>query len=394
MNGKVYPLVDDFSLTSSGIIYKIVSRLGLGGTSNKHITKRILYLIAITWLPLLALSALQGLAFGDKVEIPFWKDFAIHSKFLIILPLLLLAEGPFDLKLKDLTMQFFRSGILDEKDFGKYEEIKRKVKRLTDSILPDIFILILIVINLLFRFISVGSDQISIWIFLPDNQASSISWAGIYLAIICGPFFQFILMRWIWRWIIWFIYFRELARLQLKLNPAHPDMAGGLGFLGYPPGPFIQVVFALAILFSTAIAEKIYFLHDKLQTYYPLMAAFALLSILMNVLPLMVFMKPMIAKRREGFFEYSALIQDHHRQFDEKWLGKDREPVLPGFADASSMADFNGSFEVVKNMKTLPFDIKIMVSTIIFAILPMLPLVAFEYNLTDLMVKVLKMLAV
>jgi hypothetical protein len=45
-------------------------------------------------------------------------------------------------------------------------------------------------------------------------------------------------------------------------------------------------------------------------------------------------------------------------------------------------------------MNTLPFDITIMVSTIIFAILPMLPLVAFEYNLTDLMVKVLNMLAV
>jgi hypothetical protein len=41
----------------------------------------------------------------------------------------------------------------------------------------------------------------------------------------------------------------------------------------------------------------------------------------------------------------------------------------------------------------LPFDIKIMVSTIIFAILPMLPLLAFEYNIADLMLKVLKMLA-
>jgi len=284
MISKSYPFVNDLSLTSSGIVHNFFSRLGLGGTSPKHITKRILYLIVITWLPLLALSAMQGLAFGDKVDIPFWKDFAIHSKFLLILPLLLFAEGPFDFKIIEITKQFFKSGILDEKDLGKYEEIKRKVKRLTDSIWPDIIILIVIVINLLFRFISVGADQISIWIFLPGSQTSSISWAGLYLALICGPFFQFIMIRWIWRWIIWFIYFREMAGMQLKLNPAHPDMAGGLGFLGYPPGPFIQVVFALAILFSTAIAEKIYFLHDKLQTYYPLMAAFAVLSILMNVL--------------------------------------------------------------------------------------------------------------
>ena len=171
MNDKVYPVVDDFSLTSSGIFHRLVSRLGLEGTSTKHITRRTMIMIAITWLPLLALSALQGLAFGDKVEIPFWKDFAIHSKFLIILPLLLFAEGPFDFRMRELTKQFFRSGIIDEKDFGKYEEIKRKVKGLTDSIWPDILILIVIVSNILFRFISVGASQISIWIFLPGQSA-------------------------------------------------------------------------------------------------------------------------------------------------------------------------------------------------------------------------------
>jgi hypothetical protein len=393
MKGKVYPGVDDFSLTSNGIIYKILSRVGLGNSPGKHIARRVLIMIVITWLPLLALSALQGLAIGNKVEVPFWKDFAIHSKFLLILPLLFLAETTFDLKMKEITMQFFRSGILDEKDLGKYEEIKNKVKGYIDSIWPDIIIIIIIVSNLLFRFISVGADKISVWIFLPDNQASSLSWAGIYLAFICGPLFQFILIRWLWRWMIWFIYFRKLASLPLKLNSAHPDMAGGLGFLGYPPGPFIQVVFALAILFSTAIAEKVYFLHDKLQTYYPLMAAFVLLTILMNVLPLIVFMKPMIVQRRKGFFEYSALIQEHHRKFDEKWLNEEHEPVSPGIADPSSMADFNSSFDFVKKMKALPFDVKIMVSTLIFAILPLLPLLAFEYNIADLVLKVLKMLA-
>jgi hypothetical protein len=345
MTDKGYPMVDDFSL-SRGIIHKLVPSLRMEGKSTKDISRRILILIAITWIPLLALAALQGLAFGDKVDLPFWKDFAIHSKFLIILPLLLIAEGPFDLRLKELTMQFFKSGILDEKDLGQFEDIKKKVIGLADSIWPDIVILIFIAANLLFRFISVGADQISIWIFLPDNLTSSISWAGIYLAIICGPLFQFILIRWIWHWVIWFIYFKKLAKLPLKLNSAHPDMAGGLGFLGYPPGPFIQVLFALAILFSTAIAEKIYFLHDKLLTYYPHMAAFAVLSVLMNVLPLMVFIKPLIAQRRKGFFGYSALIQEHHRIFDEKWLHNKREEIQPGTADASSMADLNGSFEI------------------------------------------------
>ena len=66
---------------------------------------------------------------------------------------------------------------------------------------------------------------------------------------------------------------------------------------------------------------------------------------------------------------------------------------MPGTGDASSMTDFNSSFDVVKNMKLFPFDVKIMVSSIVIAILPMLPLLAFEYNVVDLLLKVLKMLA-
>ncbi|MDZ7633402.1 MAG: hypothetical protein U5L72_02755 [Bacteroidales bacterium] len=222
MNDKVYPVLDDFSITGSGIFHWLGKRLNQGGASTRSNSIWVLIMMAITWLPLLVLSALQGLTFSDKVDIPFWKDFAIHSRFLIILPLLLFAARPFDFKLIDLTKQFFKSGILDEKDLGGYAEIRKKIKDLTDSIWPDILILMVIVLNLIFRFISAGESQISIWIFLPGSVSSSMSWAGIYLAIICAPIFQFVLIRWIWHWIIWFIYFKKLASLPLELNSAHP----------------------------------------------------------------------------------------------------------------------------------------------------------------------------
>jgi hypothetical protein len=393
MNDKFYPVLDDFSLTKSGFFYKLVSRLRLGGTSSKETSARIMVLIAITWVPLLALTAMQGLAFGNKVDVTFWKDFSSHTRFLCILPLLIFAEGSVDFRLKELTIQFFKSGILNKKDLGSFEAIKKQVTRMADSIWPDLLIFLVIIINVVLRIISAETHKLSIWIFLPVDQGFTISWAGFYFALVSMPFIQFIIFRWLWRWIIWFIYFRKLSRLPLKLNSAHPDMAGGIGFLGFPPGPFIQVVFALAILFSTVIAQRIFFFHEKLPEYYPLIAGFAVLSILMNVLPLLVFLKPLLIQRRKGYFEYSALIQEHHRQFDEKWLHKPFEEALPGIGDASSMTDFNTSFDVVKGMKLFPFDMKIMISSIVIAILPMLPLFAFEYNIGDLLLQILKMLA-
>jgi len=46
--------------------------------------------------------------------------------------------------------------------------------------------------------------------------------------------------------------------MPLQLSPAHPDKAGGIGFLGIPPAPFLQVSLALSILFSSMISVKIF----------------------------------------------------------------------------------------------------------------------------------------
>jgi hypothetical protein len=109
MNDKFVPVLDDFSLTKSGILYKLLCRVKLGGASTKEIITRILVIIAITWLPLFVLSTSQGLAFGNKVDIPFWEDFTCHTRFLIIIPLLIFAEISVDLLLRELTAQFFKS---------------------------------------------------------------------------------------------------------------------------------------------------------------------------------------------------------------------------------------------------------------------------------------------
>jgi hypothetical protein len=107
----------------------------------------------------------------------------------------------------------------------------------------------------------------------------------------------------------------------------------------------------------------------------------------MNILPLLVFSRPLVAARRKGIFEYSALVQKHHRQFDQKLLNVENEEPLVGNPAASSMADINASFDTVMKMRVFPFDVKIMASTIIIMVLPVLPLLAFEYKLADILKK-------
>jgi hypothetical protein len=93
METKYHSTVDDFSLTKGGLFYKLLLRIGLAGDSKKDYLIRSLFIVGIAWLPLLILSALQGLAWGNKVEVSFLKDFADQAKFLVIIPLLFFAGG-------------------------------------------------------------------------------------------------------------------------------------------------------------------------------------------------------------------------------------------------------------------------------------------------------------
>jgi hypothetical protein len=388
MSSQTIPNLDDFSLTRNGIIYKAIAKLRLSRPSTSILLKRCLVFIVVTWVPLLVLALLQGRAFGNAVEFSFIKDFATHTRFLLVLPLLILAEASVDVIIKEMITQFFSSGILTEEDLPQFDAIKKTISRLTHSIIVELVILLIILANIYYRFSTAGSG-IDHWVGLPPE---SISWAGIWYLAIAVPLLQFILLRWMWRWCCWFLFFLKISKLPLKLQSAHPDLAGGLGFLGLPPSPFIMVNLAIAILISAVIGERIYYLHENLSSYYVPLGGFALLTVLLNVLPLLVFMKPLLKQRRKGILQYSALIQQHHRDFDQKWLDPNNQASLVGDTAASSLADINGSFETVNKMGVVPFNVKIMVSTIAIVILPVLPLLFFEYKLQDILKKIIGLL--
>ncbi|PWT76662.1 MAG: hypothetical protein C5B59_06005 [Bacteroidetes bacterium] len=381
----------DFSFIQNGIFYSWLQRLNLAGPSTRSYLLRILAICGIVWLPLLILTLLQGLTFGRQVEIPFAHDFVTHARLLVIIPILVFSERSVDYRLKELSRFFFTAGILNKDDYSKFAKIKQAIVRYSLSWWADLVILILIASNIVIRWKSQPHVS-SFWVLRPENGTEVISWAGIWYLYISIPLFQYLLLRWLWRWILWLIYFRKIAHLPLKLNPSHPDKAGGLGFLGIQPAPFLSVTLAMSMLVSVAIAGQIFFFKVPLREYYVLLAGVAFLAIILNVLPLLMFMPTMAKHRRKGIFEYSALIQEHHREFDQKWLNKKTDEQILGTSDPSSMIDINSSFESVINMRFFPFDIRIMFTTILIVILPILPLMFFEYNLMDVIKEIMKLL--
>jgi hypothetical protein len=321
----------------------------------------------------------------------FLEDFTTHARLILVIPLLIFSEHSVDTRIQELTAQFFKSGILGENDLPAYDRLKKKVKILSDATIADWVMLFIVIANIVIRWMR-NVQHSSIWLVNPDAQGGHISWAGSWFVFFSLPILQYILLRWIWRWIIWVIYFTKISRMPLQLTPSHPDKAGGIGFLGIPPAPFLSVTLAMSILFSTTVAAKVFWFHDRLPVYYPVMIGFAILSIVINVLPLIVYMKPLSIQRRKGIFDYSMMIQNHHREFEKKWLGKTDVSGLLGSQDASSTTDLNSTFDAVLSMRLVPFNLKTMLSSIVIAVLPMLPLLAFEYDWMDILKKVVGML--
>jgi hypothetical protein len=92
------------------------------------------------------------------------------------------------------------------------------------------------------------------WYATPQETHLHLTLAGYWYAFVSVPLFQFILLRWYMRVLIWFRFLWQVSRLNLHLTSTHPDRAGGLGFLGKTVYAFGPILFAQGALLSGIIA--------------------------------------------------------------------------------------------------------------------------------------------
>jgi len=216
-------VADNFSLTRGGPLYRLQLRLGVAEEERIRVMRRALGVVLVTWLPLLLLSAAQGLAFGKHIPIPFVQDFAVNVRFLIALPLLILSEVVIDSRLRITVNYFLKSGLVKEADLPSFEAVIEKVTRLRDRVLPEMVILVVAYLPSL----SVHSSEIlmssvSSWHLAQTPSGETLSYAGWWFGLISVPFYRFLLLRWVWRMFLWASFLWRVSRLNLVLIPTLP----------------------------------------------------------------------------------------------------------------------------------------------------------------------------
>jgi hypothetical protein len=128
----------DFSLVLGGPLYQLFRRAHLSGTTLELLRRRIVIITLLTWLPLLLLSVAQGLAWGKSVKMPFLMDLDTHVRFLVALPLLIVAEIVVHQRMRPVVRQFLGRGLIAEGAREKFDAAFASALRLRNSVAAEV----------------------------------------------------------------------------------------------------------------------------------------------------------------------------------------------------------------------------------------------------------------
>ncbi len=367
----------DFSLVLGGPLYQTWRRMFLTGPALELLGRRMIVIPSIAWLPLLLLTGYERLIAGRAaVPVPFVYDFEVHARYLVAIPILLLAEIVVHQRVRGVVQNFVDAGIITSEALPGFRAAIDRAMRLRNSMIIE---LAMVVFAFGFGWMLFRGDSgltSSTWFATVDGAQTRTTMAGWWYIHVSIPVFQLLLLRWYFRVVVWFLFLRNVSRLPLRLTPTHPDRAGGLGFLGLGAHAFVPVILAQSVVVSAAAGSKILFQNSSLIAFQYEIVAFLLLQFLLVLGPPCVFMKTLLTLKRQGRREYGVLAARYTAEFHSKWIegtAPASEPLM-GSADIQSLADLANSYDVVSEMKPVPFGKDTIVGIVGAAVIPLLPL--------------------
>ena len=371
----------DFSVVLGGPLYQLLRRTRLSDDGLALVHRRILAGVLITWVPLLLLSLFEGHAWWGSVTVPFLLNAEVQARFLLAMPLLVVAELGVHLRMRQLVVQFFIRDLIADEDLPRVKAAIESALRLRNSIAVELALIVVIY---------AAGIPMREYIAVDASTWATGTAAGWWHALISVPVFQFLLLRWYFRVFIWARFLVQLSRIPLRLMPTHPDRVGGLGFLTNVVYAFTPILLAHGVLLAGLIADRIFFEGAKLTEFQVEIFGGVGVLVLLVLFPLMAFAGQLAKVKRTGLSEYGGLAQRYVRDFDTKWL-RGAAPAAPliGHPDIQSLADLGNSFDVIRTMRLVPFSKDTILQLAIVTLAPVAPLLLTMISFEELMKRLL-----
>ena len=377
----------DFSLVLGGPLFQLLRRSHLSGNALELVRRRVIVISLLAWLPLLVLSALEGHALGGNVAIPFLLDVDVHIRFLVALPLLIVAELVVHQRMRFVVRQFLERNLIPESGLTRFDAAIASALRLRNSVLAEVLLIAFVyVVGVLIIWRQYVALAAATWYAAPAVEGSKLSFAGVWYGYLSLPLFQFLLLRWYFRLFIWTRFLWQVSRIELILIPTHPDRVGGLGFLANTVYAFTPLAVAHGALLAGLIANRIFYVGAALPDFKIEIGVLVVFLMCVVLGPLLVFAPQLAQAKRTGNHEYGTLAERYVREFDAKWLrgGVPADEPLVGSTDIQSLADMANSFEVVWTMRIAPITRDAILLLVGAILVPIVPLALTMMSLEEL----------
>ena len=387
--------LQDFSLVLGGPLFQLLRRAHLSDDTLMLVRRRIIIIPLILWLPLLVLSALEGQMLGGRAAVPFLLDLEVHIRFLLAIPLLIVAELVVHRRMRPMLKQFLDRNLIPENAMTRFDAAVASAFRLRNSVLAEVLLIAFVyVVGILIvwrQYMVLGTAT---WYATPSIEGSRLSLAGMWYGYVGLPIFQFLLLRWYFRLFIWAHFLWQVSRIELRLVPTHPDRLGGLGFLSKTVYAFAPLAVAHGALLAGMLANQIFHLGAKLPEFKGEIAVVVIFLLCVVFGPFLVFAPQLSQAKRTGLGEYGTLAERYVREFDAKWLrgGAPADEPFVGSGDIQSLADLGNSFEVVQTMRIVPVTKEAILQLVAATLAPIVPLGLTMMPLEELLKKLLGVL--
>jgi hypothetical protein len=391
-----------FSLIRGGLLYRLWLKSRLTTNALEFAGTRAVLLSALCVLPMFVFALLHGIDAANAATSPL-NDADLLVRFLLVVPILVVGELYTDVRLEGAVQQFARRNLIPEECRGRFEAIIASTHRLRDALWPEL-LLLLVAYTLGHRlWLSYASiEGISTWYATVDGKGMHYNPAGLWLAFISMPFYQFLILRWYWRLVLWYQFVWRVRSLPLSLKYFHPDRAGGLGFLDKTSLAFAPILLAQSANMSGVLANRILHEGATLSSFKVEIVATIVFSVVSVCIPLLFFVPLLDQTKRLAAREFGTLAAQYVERFREKWIEDggprgdlvlspdDFQALLLGHQDFQSLADLANSFDYISQLRVTPLKRNTLIELTVTAAFPLVPLLLSVVPLEQVVERLLK----
>ncbi len=379
---------EDFSLSEGGPFNDALVKMGL---HNKH-GRLALVGLCITWVPLVIITAIEGTLYAGT-QLPFIKDVSMQARVLVAIPMLIMIKFAIDSKVM-AVVKYLAEALMDQKERELIlSTALLRGKKLTRSGLTEA-VLLLIVIGATISFVKGGAystlEDGTSWMTSGEGGHQSLSVAGYWAFIISIPMFQFLFLRWLWRYFVWVLLLFRLSKARLNLLPTHADRAGGLGIIMLAQRSFSLIFAAGSIVISGQFIAQLLEHPDSFNSIRSGAIGYIVVCVVFMLIPLIFFTGKLYKTKNDGLLYLSNLGATLSRKFEREWINDlpIEKRIVEKHVDPSMVYDYSGIYESVQKLRTIPVTVRDVIGMAVVLFVPFIPILFIHFSVVELLQKI------